>query len=104
MISIIITTFNRFFLRYSSMSYLLKLRIKEQQEQEFKALKLCITLYLWEEKHGIQHPHTLEDIAQVFDKKIEEIQKLYDFLDCEHNMKTLDKALATNNAKLAFNM
>lgn len=104
MISAIITAFNRLFLRYSSMNYLLKLRRKECQEQEFKALKLCITLYLWEEKYGIQHIHTLEDVAQVFDRKIEEIQLLCDLLDNKQKIERLEKALATNDVSLAFNV
>lgn len=99
MISIIIAAFNRFFLRY-----LLELKIKERQEQEFKKLKLCLMLYLWEEKHGIPHPHTLEEVSQVFNRKIEEIQLLYDILDYENNMESLEKALATKDMSLALNI
>lgn len=104
MISIIIAAFNRFLLRHASLGYLLELKMKERQEQEFKALKLCIRLYLWEEKYGIQHVHTLEDIAQVFGRKIEEIQLLYDILDYEDNMESLEKALATKDVSLALNI
>jgi hypothetical protein len=104
MISIIIATFSRFLLRYASPRYLLELIIKQHQEQEFQALKLCVLLYLWEEKNGIQHPHTMEDIAQVFDRKVEEVRLLYDILDYEHNMETLEKALSTKDVGLAFSI
>lgn len=100
MISIIIT----FLLRYASLGYLLELRIKEHQEQEFKALKLCLMLYLWEEKHGIPHPHTLEEVSRVFNRKIEEIQLLYDILDYENSMESLEKALASKNINFALNI
>lgn len=116
MISIIIAAFNRFLLRHASPGYLLELKIKERQEQEFKALKLCIRLYLWEEKYGIQHVYTLEDIAQVFGRKIEEIWLLYDLLidpqflfikevlDYKHNMETLEKALSTKDVGLTLSI
>lgn len=104
MISIIIAAFNRFLLRYASLGYLLELKIKERQEQEFKALKLCLMMYMWEEKHGIQHVHTLEEVSKVFDRKIEEIQLLYDILDYENNMESLEKALASKDVNLALNI
>lgn len=104
MISIIIATFNRFLLQYASLGYLLELRIKEHREQEFKTLKLCLMLYLWEEKHGIPHPHTLEEVSQVFNRKIEEIQLLYDILDYENDMESLEKALASKDVNLALNI
>ena len=104
MISIIIAAFSNFLLRYASLGYLLELRIKERQEQEFKALKLCLMLYLWEEKYGIPHPHTLEEVSHVFNRKFEEIQLLYDILDYENNMESLEKALASKNVNLAFNI
>ena len=104
MISIIIAAFNSFLLRYASLVFLLELWIKERQEQEFKALKLCLMLYLWEEKHGIPHPHTLEEVSKVFNRKIEEIQLLYDILDYEHNMESLEKALASKDVNLVLNI
>ena len=104
MISIIIAAFNSFLLRYASLGYLLELRIKEYREQEFKTLKLCLMLYLWEEKHGIPHPHTLEEVSKVFKRKIEEIQLLYDILDYENNMESLEKALASKDVNLALNI
>ena len=104
MISIIIAAFKSFLLRYASLGYLLELRIKEHQEQEFKALKLCLMLYLWEEKYGIPHPHTWEEVSHVFNRKIEEIQLLYDILDYENSMESLEKALASRDVNLAFNI
>lgn len=104
MISIIIAAFESFLLRYASLGYLLELRIKEHREQEFKALKLCLMLYLWEEKHGIPHPHTLEEVSRVFNRKIEEIRLLYDILDYENSMESLEKALASKDVNFALNI
>ena len=104
MISIIIAAFESFLLRYASLGYFLELRIKEHREQEFKALKLCLMLYLWEEKHGIPHPHTLEEVSQVFNREIEEIRLLYDILDNEDDMESLEKALASKDVDLALNI
>lgn len=99
MINIIMSVFNRLFLRH-----LLELKIKKAHEEEVKSLKLCLMLYLWEEKHGIPHPHTLEEVSQVFNRKIEEIQLLYDILDNENNMESLEKALASKDVDLALNI
>lgn len=104
MIYLIIAAVRSFMLKYASPRYLLELIIKQRQEQEFQALKLCASLYLWEEKNGIQHPHTMEDIAQVFDRKVEEVRLLYDILDYEHNMESLEKALSTKDVSLALNI
>lgn len=104
MISIIIAAISRFMLNHASLRYLLELRAKQVQEEEFKSLKLCVLLYMWEEKRGIPHPHTMEDIAKVFRRKVEEVRLLYDILDYDHNMEALEKALTTRNVSLALNI
>lgn len=81
MIRIIIAILRNFILRHLTLSELIECRRRRLQEWEFNCLKLCLELYYCEEKKGIQHTYTLEEVSQVFKRKIEEVRLLYDIID-----------------------
>jgi hypothetical protein len=57
---------------------------------------LCLTLYLWEEKKGVPHVHTLEEVSKVFRVKLDDIHKVYSILKIRYQkIDDLENALMT---------
>ena len=49
-------------------------------QETYDGMVLCLKLHLWEEKKGVPHPHTLEEVSKVFRVKLADIQKVYSIL------------------------
>lgn len=49
-------------------------------QETYDDMVLCLKLHLWEEKKGVPHVHTLEEVSKVFRVKLADIQKVYSIL------------------------
>lgn len=49
-------------------------------KETYDDMVLCLKLHLWEEKKGVPHPHTLEEVSKVFRVRLIDIQAVYNIL------------------------
>ena len=53
-------------------------------------------MYAWEEKVGLQHPHTLIEVSQIFDVRYQDVLELYsrmsEELELEKTRRILEEA------------
>ena len=76
----IVNTVAKVFERYESLESRHQRMVATVVQETYDDLVLCLKLYLWEEKVGVPHPHTLEEVSKVFRVKIVDIQKVYSIL------------------------
>ena len=77
---IMIQTGVRMFERYESLESRHKRMVVTVVRETYDDLVLCLKLYLWEEKTGVPHPYTLEEVSKVFRVKLKDIQAILDIL------------------------
>lgn len=71
---------NEFLSRYDSLEAKWVKFAKALAQENYEGMVLCLELYLWEEKKGLPHPHTLEEVSNVFRVKLDDIHKVYSIL------------------------
>ena len=75
-----VNAIGRMFERQESLESLHQRMVTAVVQETYNDLVLCLKLYLWEEKKGVTHPHTLEEVSKVFRVKLADIQKVYSIL------------------------
>ncbi len=85
---------NEFLNRYESLEEKWVKLTKALAQENYEGMVLCLELYLWEEKKGLPHPHTLEEVSKVFRVKLDDIHKLYSILKIRYqDVDDLEKEL-----------
>ena len=70
----------RMFKRYESLESRHQRMVATVVRETYDDLVLCLKLYLWEEKTGVPHPYTLEEISKVFRTRLQDIQAILGIL------------------------
>jgi hypothetical protein len=82
------------FERQESLESLHQRMVTAVVQETYDGLVLCLKLHLWEEKMGVPHPHTLEEISKVFRVGLKDIQAVYSILKIRYQeVKDLELAL-----------
>lgn len=75
-----VNAIGRMFERQESLESIHQRMVNTVVQETYDDLVLCLKLYLWEEKTGVPHPHTLEEVSKVFRVKLKDIQAVYSIL------------------------
>ena len=68
--------------------------VKVISQETYEGMILCLELFLWEEKKGVPHTHTLEEVSKVFRVKLDDIHKVYSILKIRYqDVSELEDAL-----------
>jgi hypothetical protein len=77
---IMIQTVVNMFTRQESIESRHKRLVATVVRETHDSLVLFLKLYLWEEKAGVPHPHTVEEISKVFRVRLQDIQAILGIL------------------------
>jgi hypothetical protein len=75
-----VNAIGRMFERHESLESRYQRMVNTVVQETYDDLVLCLKLHLWEEKKGVPHPYTLEEVSKVFRVKLTDIQKVYSIL------------------------
>ena len=75
-----VNAIGRMFERYESLESRHQRMVNIVVQETYDDLVLCLKLYLWEEKAGVPHPYTLEEVSKVFRVKLKDIQAILGIL------------------------
>jgi hypothetical protein len=82
----IVNTVAKIFERHESLESIHQRMVNTVVQETYDDLVLCLKLYLWEEKAGVPHPHTLEEVSKVFRVKLKDIQTVYSILKIRYQV------------------
>ena len=82
----IVNTVAKIFERHDSQESINQRMGNTVVQETYDDLVLCLKLYLWEEKAGVPHPHTLEEVSKVFRVKLKDIQTVYSILKIRYQV------------------
>jgi hypothetical protein len=76
----IVNAIGRMFERQESLESLHQRMVTAVVQETYEGMVMCLELFLWEEKKGVPHTHTLEEVSKVFRVKLDDIHKVYSIL------------------------
>jgi hypothetical protein len=76
----IVNAIGRMFERQESLESLHQRMVTAVVQETYEGMVMCLELFLWEEKEGVPHTHTLEEVSKVFRVKLDDIHKVYSIL------------------------
>lgn len=76
----IVNAIGRMFERQESLESLHQRMVTAVVQETYEGMVMCLELFLWEEKKGVPHVHTLEEVSKVFRVKLDDIHKVYSIL------------------------
>ena len=76
----IVNTVAKIFERHESLESRYQMMVTAVVQETYDDMVLCLKLHLWEEKKGVPHPYTLEEVSKVFRVKLDDIHKVYSIL------------------------
>ena len=76
----IVNAIGRMFERHEPLESLHQRMVTAVVQETYEGMVMCLELFLWEEKKGVPHTHTLEEVSKVFRVKLDDIHKVYSIL------------------------
>jgi len=76
----IVNAIGRMFEHHESLESLHQRMVTAVVQETYEGMVMCLELFLWEEKKGVPHAHTLEEVSKVFRVKLDGIHKVYSIL------------------------
>ena len=90
----IVNAIGRMFERQESLESLHQRMVTAVVQETYEGMVMCLELFLWEEKKGVPHAHTLEEVSKVFRVKLDDIHKVYSILKIRYqDVDDLENAL-----------